>query len=507
MNSDLNKNGLIDLLEQQIQHASTSTISNFATVAKKASELRDGANKCYFNKVNKCLVIKHGNKTMTECLQFNGKSNDINNVNSIHFMDESTLSGVVSNFQTSLTDDEKRMLVPSMSLIDSIIDPTFEAFAGNFNELNEKTKDISYNENSETTTIAHDLSINGNINCNWLDNEFAKYALVGHNHDSTYALINHNHNSTYALIGHNHDSRYSQLNHLHEFDDIYKQTTRMIINENTNEEEEIIETKTLQQVLTEYEQSMTTAINGKANSSHNHAISDINNLQTTLDGKANSSHNHAISDINNLQTTLDGKANSSHNHEIGNVYKSITVQNQDGTTTTTTKTLDAYIIEREDVIKALINGKANSNHGHNATEIIYKPAEGNNAAVNVKQQLDTIMNKLEVVDSQGRSLDILKILFGADAIVGGAIDGGLAYAVASLQGQIATLQSQIVGEGLADDAFEAFDEVGDVVGGSSNLTSSLSSWANCFSRIRASLRGYQQVATITANPLAGAVLL
>ena len=58
MNRDLNKNGIIDVLEQQIQHASTSTISNFATVAKKSSEIQDGANKCYFNNVNNCLVIK-----------------------------------------------------------------------------------------------------------------------------------------------------------------------------------------------------------------------------------------------------------------------------------------------------------------------------------------------------------------------------------------------------------------------------------------------------------------
>ena len=40
MNIDLNKNGLIDMLEQQIQHASTSTISNFATVAKKHLKLK-----------------------------------------------------------------------------------------------------------------------------------------------------------------------------------------------------------------------------------------------------------------------------------------------------------------------------------------------------------------------------------------------------------------------------------------------------------------------------------
>ena len=87
-----------------------------------------------------------------------------------------------------------------------------------------------------------------------------------------------------------------------------------------------------------------TALDGKANSSHTHTISNITDLQTALDskapsshdhndtyytesevddlldlkadlsdlnGKANSSHNHAISDITNLSTTLAGKANSS----------------------------------------------------------------------------------------------------------------------------------------------------------------------------------------------------
>ena len=54
-----------------------------------------------------------------------------------------------------------------------------------------------------------------------------------------------------------------------------------------------------------------TALNGKASSSHTHAISNITDLQTTLDGKASSSHTHAISDITDLQTTLNSKANSS----------------------------------------------------------------------------------------------------------------------------------------------------------------------------------------------------
>ena len=50
-------------------------------------------------------------------------------------------------------------------------------------------------------------------------------------------------------------------------------------------------------------------INGKANKTHTHAISEITNLQSTLNGKANIGHGHAISAINNLQDTLDRKQN------------------------------------------------------------------------------------------------------------------------------------------------------------------------------------------------------
>lgn len=42
-------------------------------------------------------------------------------------------------------------------------------------------------------------------------------------------------------------------------------------------------------------------------------------LETTLNGKADSEHTHAISDVTDLQSTLDGKANSSHNHSAANI--------------------------------------------------------------------------------------------------------------------------------------------------------------------------------------------
>ena len=42
------------------------------------------------------------------------------------------------------------------------------------------------------------------------------------------------------------------------------------------------------------------SISGKADSTHNHSISDVTNLQSSLNGKANSTHTHNITDLNNV---------------------------------------------------------------------------------------------------------------------------------------------------------------------------------------------------------------
>jgi hypothetical protein len=60
--------------------------------------------------------------------------------------------------------------------------------------------------------------------------------------------------------------------------------------------------------------TLQTALDGKAASSHSHSISNVSGLQSALDGKAASSHNHTIDQITNLQSTLDGKAASNHTH-------------------------------------------------------------------------------------------------------------------------------------------------------------------------------------------------
>ena len=207
--------------------------------------------------------------------------------------------------------------------------------------------------------------------------------------------------------------------------------------------------------LLDLEQRLTAIIDGKSDVGHEHVISDVNGLQDELDSKAALSHNHdstyaginhthLISDVTDLETSLNGKADVNHNHEIGNIYKTITVVDSNtGTTSTTNKPLETLINERETDIRALINGKANSSHTHNATEVIYKAASGNDAAVNVKQQLDVIMSQLEVFDSAGTRHDIFDILFGADAVVSGVIDGGLISAVSTLQGEVGALQAQV----------------------------------------------------------------
>ena len=63
------------------------------------------------------------------------------------------------------------------------------------------------------------------------------------------------------------------------------------------------------------------ALNGKANSSHSHSISNITNLQSTLDNKSATGHTHddRYYTETEMNTKLNGKANSSHTHSIGNV--------------------------------------------------------------------------------------------------------------------------------------------------------------------------------------------
>lgn len=93
------------------------------------------------------------------------------------------------------------------------------------------------------------------------------------------------------------------------------------------------------------------ALNGKANSSHNHSISNITNLQSALDSKSNTGHDHTSDEIHyaydqnvSVTTILENKAPKHHTHD------------------------DRYYTETE--IDEKLNGKADSNHRHNDVSIL-----------------------------------------------------------------------------------------------------------------------------------------
>lgn len=66
---------------------------------------------------------------------------------------------------------------------------------------------------------------------------------------------------------------------------------------------------------------VTSALDGKANSSHSHSISNITNLQSTLDSKSETGHTHddRYYTETEMNTKLNGKANSSHTHTVSQI--------------------------------------------------------------------------------------------------------------------------------------------------------------------------------------------
>lgn len=433
-------------LKRKVNVGVSNQANEFASCAKIAEELSDGKQRVYFNNVNKSVVFKNGNKPMTNCLQIGTNDNSLNHVSHIHFNNGSVLMGLCDDLTQELTSDEEKQYVPTMNLIKTTIDPHIESIYEGLISVMNKTHDLSYNEEEEETTIEHDLSVGGEIKNNWLNGQLASKSDVGHIH----AIADVSNLQT-TLDGK------ASTSHTHEFADIYKQTTRIIINENTNEEEEITETKTLQEVLNEYEQSLTNVIN----------------------------------------QGLNGKANVSHTHEISDIYKTIQIE-ENGQTTTTTKTLQQILNEYEQSMMNAINGKANSSHTHNATDIIYK------SGVNVKQELDNINQQLDIKDENGNKIDILAAIFGTTTGVGTLIDGGLIAAVGTLQEEVALLQTQIATlatSDLTNDVLDVVNSAGEVVEGGASVWKGLKGIANAWKQMRTAAAGYVNLSNAEAIPL------
>lgn len=61
---------------------------------------------------------------------------------------------------------------------------------------------------------------------------------------------------------------------------------------------------------------LTSALSGKANTTHTHSTSDVTGLDSALAGKAPVSHVHDIAGVTGLQAALDSKAALAHSHGI-----------------------------------------------------------------------------------------------------------------------------------------------------------------------------------------------
>ena len=109
-----------------------------------------------------------------------------------------------------------------------------------------------------------------------LESEVDGKSDTNHTH-SNYAPLSHTHNE-YASTNHDHDEDYAAINHTHT-----DYATTSALNE------------------------VSTAVSGKANASHTHAISDVSNLQSTLDGKASSSHGTHVT-YSTTAPVMDGTA-------------------------------------------------------------------------------------------------------------------------------------------------------------------------------------------------------
>lgn len=110
-----------------------------------------------------------------------------------------------------------------------------------------------------------------------------------------------------------------------------------------------------------------TEMSAKANKSHSHSISDINNLQTTLDGKVPTSravNGKALSTNISLSASDVGAANSSHTHD------------------------DRYYTETE--IDSKLSSKANASHNHNSAY------DAKGAAADVQENLNAVSDTLDV---------------------------------------------------------------------------------------------------------------
>jgi hypothetical protein len=99
-------------------------------------------------------------------------------------------------------------------------------------------------------------------------------------------------------------------------------------------------------------------------------IADVSGLQTELDGKADTTHTHAISDVTGLQAALDLKAASSHTHTTADITDFATEM------ATKADATHSHAISDVTGLQTALDGKASSSHTHTSADITDAEATG-----------------------------------------------------------------------------------------------------------------------------------
>lgn len=147
-------------------------------------------------------------------------------------------------------------------------------------------------------------------------------------------------------------------------------------------------------------------------------------VNSALNGKANSSHNHSISNITNLQSALDNKSETGHTHEDATISKSGFMSKEDkvkldGIAEGANKTIvDSSLSStsvnpvQSKIINSALNEKANVSHTHNIGDISNLQSALDGKANTSHTHNDTYYTKDEINTRLGDIETILNEILG-----------------------------------------------------------------------------------------------
>ncbi len=175
--------------------------------------------------------------------------------------------------------------------------------------------------------------------------------------------------------------------------------------------------------------AVTTALSGKSNTSHSHAINDVTDLQTTLDGKAASAHNHdaAYEAKNaNIQSHIAAAHAPSNAQKNSDITKAEIEAKLTGAITS-----HSHVVSDVSGLQAVLDGKAatlgaDDNYVTDAEKTKISNLSGTNSGDNAtnNQYSGLAASKQNVISLSGNTLKFMRCNAGETAIEFVALAGG-----------------------------------------------------------------------------------